>query len=118
MNEELKEIMNKFDNILKHYEMDIKFGQLSIESICHLFPNEVISIKDYINDLQNENEDIKKLNKANYLSFIDCNKKRLKAIEYIKNHQPVFELSSKKQISKWFNEEYYINLLKILGGDE
>ena len=41
-----------------------------------------------------------------------------KAIEYIHNHQPVFELSNKKQIQEWFEKLYYIELLNILNGDD
>ena len=37
-----------------------------------------------------------------------------KAIEYIHNHQLVFELSSKEQIQEWFEKEYYVDLLNIL----
>ena len=38
-----------------------------------------------------------------------------KAIEYINNHQLVFELSSKKQIAYWF-DMFYKELLEILKG--
>ena len=41
-----------------------------------------------------------------------------KAIKYIHNHQPVFELSSKEQIQEWFEKEYYVELLNILQGDD
>lgn len=41
-----------------------------------------------------------------------------KAIEYIHNNQPVFELSSKEQLQEWFEKEYYVELLKILKGEE
>ena len=41
-----------------------------------------------------------------------------KAIEYIHNHQPVFELSSKQQLQEWFEKEYYVELLNILKGGE
>ena len=40
-----------------------------------------------------------------------------KATEYIKNHQLVFKISNKKQISDWF-DMFYRNLLKILGDNE
>ena len=40
-----------------------------------------------------------------------------KAIEYIHNHQLVFELSSKKQIQYWF-DEFYKDLLNILKGSD
>ena len=41
-----------------------------------------------------------------------------KAIEYVNNHQPVFELSNIKQIQEWFEKEYYVELLKILKGSD
>ena len=47
---------------------------------------------------------------------IKLQKRNEKAIEYIHNHQPVFELSSKEQIQEWFEKEYYVNLLNILQG--
>lgn len=56
MQEEIKEILDKFDKVLKNYELDKKFGQISVDSICHLFPNEMIKLKDYITNLQEENE--------------------------------------------------------------
>ncbi len=45
----------------------------------------------------------------------DLQKRINTAIEYIHNHQLVFELSNKKQIQKWFNE-FYAELLSILRG--
>ena len=47
MNDEIKEILDEFDK---------QIGQLSIDSICHLFPSEIITIKDCITNLQEENE--------------------------------------------------------------
>ena len=41
-----------------------------------------------------------------------------KATNYIHNHQPVFELSSKEQIQEWFEKEYYVELLNILQGSD
>ena len=52
MSEEMQNIMNKFDKILENYEIDKKFGQITIDSICHLFPSEIEIIKDYINELE------------------------------------------------------------------
>lgn len=57
MQEEIKEILDKFDKVLKNYELDKKFGQISVDSICHLFPNEMIAIKDYITNLQESDND-------------------------------------------------------------
>jgi len=60
---EIKEILDKFDKVLENYELDKKFGQMSVDSICHLFPNEMITIKDCITNLEQENEmAIKELN--------------------------------------------------------
>ena len=52
MSEEMQNIMNKFDKILENYEIDKKFGQLSVDSICHLFPSEIEIIKYYIKELE------------------------------------------------------------------
>jgi len=41
-----------------------------------------------------------------------------KEIEYIHNHQLVFELSSKKQIQDWFDMFYKDSLNILNGGDE
>ena len=106
MNEEIKEILK---GMKKANNEDCNLW-LENESVKLLY--------NYITNLQKENEDIKKLNNANYLSFIDVNKKRLKAIEYIQNHQLVFELSTKEEIGQWFNN-FYKNVINILnGGDE
>lgn len=52
MSEEMKNIMDKFDKILENYEIDKKFGQLSVDSICHLFPSEIEAIINYIKELE------------------------------------------------------------------
>ena len=52
MSEEMKNIMDKFDKILENYEIDKKFDQLSVDSICHLFPSEIKIIKGYIKELE------------------------------------------------------------------
>ena len=63
MKDEIKEILDKFDKVLENYELDKKWGQMSVDSICHLFPSEMIVIKDYITNLQEENERLKENNK-------------------------------------------------------
>lgn len=40
-----------------------------------------------------------------------------KAIEYIQNHQPVFQLNTKKQLEEMYYE-FYKNILEILGDKE
>ena len=59
MKDEIKEILDKFDKVLENYELDKKWGQMSTDSICHLFPSEMVAIKDYITNLQEENERLK-----------------------------------------------------------
>jgi len=79
-----------------------------------------------IQKLQEENKKLKEINKeqANHLiskenlSYEDYKSRIDKAIEYIHNHQPVFELSNKEQIQEWFEKEYYVELLNILQGDD
>ena len=54
MNKEVKKLFKKFDSILENYELDKKLGQLSIDSIYHLFPAEIEIVKHYIEDLQHQ----------------------------------------------------------------
>lgn len=69
MNNDIEEILDRFDRVLKNYELDKKIGNFSVDSIYHLFPNEMITIKNYITNLQEEN---KRLN-----NIIDELEKRL-----------------------------------------
>ena len=48
----MDEIKEKFNKILENYEIDKKFGQLSVDSICHLFPTEIETILKYIEELE------------------------------------------------------------------
>ena len=72
--------------------------------------------------LEEENKKLKSAMQDTYDSANDtCGElqQRIdKAIEYIHNNRPVFELSSKKQLQEWFEKEYYIELLEILKGEE
>ena len=74
MNKEIEKLFNKFDNILKNYELDKKIGELSVDSICHLFPNEIETLKQYIQDLQHQLEQsknfIKMIKKESYQSSV------------------------------------------------
>lgn len=71
MNKEIEELKVKLNKKLENYELDKAFGQLSVDSIYSLFPNESKMLLDYINQLEEENEQLK----AN----------RDEVIEYIKN---------------------------------
>ncbi len=63
MKDEIKEILDKFDKVLENYELDKKWGQMSVDSICHLFPNEMIIIKNYITNLQVEKDSLDDYNR-------------------------------------------------------
>ena len=93
MKDEIKETLNKFDKVLENYELDKKWGELSVDSICHLFPNELITIKDYITNLQEENERLKQGNELVTNKLIDVTNKMVdyksridKAKEYLKEN--------------------------------
>lgn len=92
MKDEIKEILETINDLIKiasdkgSYAMSYKMWK---------------QLLDYITNLQEENKD--------YKSRIE------KAIEYIHNHQLVFELSSKKQIQYWF-DMFYKDLINILSG--
>lgn len=63
MSEEIKGILNKFDKVLENYELDKKFKQFSVDSICHLFPNEMLTIKNTITSLQQKVEQLENIRK-------------------------------------------------------
>ena len=65
---------------------------------------------DYAIKLVKENKRLQQENKQ-------LKEDKKKAIEYIQNHQLVFEISSKKQISYWF-DMFYKDLLEILGSEK
>lgn len=96
MKEEIKEILDKFDKVLENYELDKKWGQMSVDSICHLFPNEMTIIKDYITNLQ---EEIERLN-----NIIDELEKYMKE-ERINNGQ----------IDEWTIMEIQMKLQELKG---
>ena len=76
MNEKIKEILNKFERCLENYEHDKAFGQLSVESICHLFPISQQTLKNYIIDLQQKNERLNNLmNSTTQLYLKELSKK-------------------------------------------
>lgn len=142
MTEEIKEILYKFDKVLENYELDKKTKSFSVDSICHLFPNEMITIKNYITNLQKENQSLKEklnckeyfsstmpentefviLTKENYdkqqkdlaLENIILKSRNEKAIEYIKNTTLYGLRCGKTLLTNYLND--LLNILK--GGDE
>lgn len=89
MQEEIKEILDKFDKVLKNYELDKKFGQMSVDSICHLFPSEMIAIKDYITNLQEELEELREDNYA-YHQLMKMQNEREYRSKFLKEFQEEF----------------------------
>ena len=51
-NKEIEELLNNLNKKLKNYELDKKIGQLSVDSIYHLFPNEIQLLLSYIEQLE------------------------------------------------------------------
>ena len=60
MNEEIEILKDKLKKKLENYELDKKIGQLSVDSIYSLFPNESKTLLDYIEQLQNNWNELKK----------------------------------------------------------
>ena len=86
MKDEIKEILDKFDKVLENYELDKKFGQMSVDSICHLFPSEMIIIKDYITNLQEELKNKNKIIKEYLDNIREIAEKLGKVKGYINTH--------------------------------
>ena len=53
MNEDIEKLKDKLKKKLENYEIDKKFGQLSVDSIYSMFPTESKILLDYITKLQN-----------------------------------------------------------------
>jgi len=98
----MNNILNKFAKIMENYEIDKKFGQLSVDSICHLFPNEIEKILKYISDLEVDNKRLKHNEKV-YKGRMD------KALDYIDNALPCIHddelLEELKEILEGGNDE-------------
>ncbi len=101
MSEEIKGILNKFDKVLENYELDKKFKQFSVDSICHLFPNEMLTIKNTITSLQQKVEQLENIRKE--------------AIEYIKKNLTIGSILDGKKTyclnSYSFDYEDLLNIL-------
>ena len=116
MKDEIKEILEDVKRHLDYVEATKQ---------CSIRDNEMKAMYDYITNLEKKYEnavadyEMEKAKNNIIVKLGDTYKSRIdKAIEYIHNHQLVFELSSKKQIQYWF-DMFYKDLLDILnGGDE
>lgn len=65
MNEDIKELLEKLKKKLENYEVDKKIGQLSVDSIYSMFPTESKILLGYIEQLQNNWNELKKWCKEN-----------------------------------------------------
>lgn len=109
MNDEIKEILD--------FKENADYKRLSCD--------ETAILKDYITNLQQENKELKdeiiRQSKAQVIldnentELQDYKSRTEKAVEYIENHQLVFELSSLVQIKEWF-DMFYKDTLNILNG--
>lgn len=94
MSEDIKEILDKFDKVLENYELDKKWGQMSVDSICHLFPSEIITIKDYITNLQQYyNDNVNKYEEL-LVKYSDLQEEKERLNNII------------NELEKYINEEY------------
>ena len=120
MNNDIKEILDRLKDGNWYNTKDLtgtEWIELTWEE-THLLLN-------YITNLKQEKQEMKNgwqqevYNKDEILNrWYETQGRIDKAIEYIHNHQPVFELSNKEQIQEWFEKEYYVELLNILQGDD
>ena len=67
--ERIKDLKDIFNKKLENYELDKKFGQLSIDSIYSLFPTDIKLLLDYINQLETNRDEAIKFIETH--SFID-----------------------------------------------
>lgn len=104
--------MNK-DKIIK----DLKEQNRKLKNQYELQEVRLYSSQHKIDKLENEILEYKGIEGQLLATIDEKNKIINKVREYIHNHQLVFELSSKEQIQKWF-DEFYAELLNILRGEE
>ena len=67
MKQDIDKIIEKFNIVLKNYEIDKKFGQITPESIYSLWPNEMEKLIEYIHYLEEDNKRLRQ--KLNILSI-------------------------------------------------
>ena len=69
--ERIKELKDIFNKKLENFELDKKFGQLSVDSIYSLFPTEIELLLNYINQLETNIEEAIRYIKAEGISFLN-----------------------------------------------
>ena len=67
MKQDIDKIIEKFNIVLKNYEIDKKFGQITPDSIYSLWPNEMEKLIEYIHYLEKDNKRLRQ--KLNILSI-------------------------------------------------
>lgn len=107
----INEIIDKINEELEEKNRILEVCNFDLNRQIEKLEEENKSLKTHIKTIKRRRK--KQTSKKNKY------KKRCElAIEYIHNNQPVFELSSKEQLQEWFEKEYYVELLKILKGEE
>jgi len=123
-----KEKLNQLKDYITNLQQENERLKLEIERLNDVLvhkPDEKITLKTQDGKemfiIQSERIDMQEeLNKANMqlmTQLQDYKSRCEKAVEYIQNHQLVFELSSKKVISQWF-DMFYKDILNILNGSD
>lgn len=133
VNNDIKEIINDLQRVAdgKYYPEDILCGSIAQEWVDYItnlqcdvdsYKTKYENAKENLKVLQEEVNkltaesteweskyyDLEKLNNANYLSFIDCNSRINKVIEYIKENE-------KEYGSLEDNEKIILNILEGVG---
>lgn len=126
MNDDIKEINIKIPGQILDY-VDTKEHLLELYNYITNLQHTKEYLGEVLYEKDKELEKLKTKTKEQSLLLIDYQdmeqkledyKSRIeKAVEYIQNHQLVFELSSKKVISQWF-DMFYKDTLNILNGKE
>lgn len=103
MNKDIEELLNKFDKVLENYELDKKFGQLSVDSICHLFPNEIQILLSYIKELEQENKQLQN-NRNKAIEICDFYNKKYNK-DPLGNQKVLFVINNIKDMLKGDSDE-------------
>lgn len=108
MNEDIEKLKDKLKKTLENYELDKKFGQLSVDSIYSMFPTESKILLDYIEYLEKQVCDFCLDNiKLNDYQLVLAREK-----EQLQNNW--------NELKKWLEEEYkyvptyYCRMIRIM----
>lgn len=113
MNKDIEELRVRLNKTLENYELDKKFGQMSIDSIYSMFPSEIEKLLNYIDKLE-----------SCYCNRTDCSARIKDSKKYDSVQQRIdkaIEFIEKRMIvEQFFNLDIKQcgELLEILRGEE